>query len=129
MVAKFDLTKFGAGMDRMPVSPYVLFGGGWTCDTDPSRRWRAKYLRAHGGHSILVLGRRVPAPGCFSIRELPDGRLDVAYYREETPREVWDALRVGHSPDATQYLVLEDVVPGWALRLIQVEQGAPAITL
>lgn len=90
-------------------------GGGHTVQTDPSNRgWRAAKLSKDG--DLVVVGR--PGVfGCFSVRQMKDGRLDVAVYDVRTPESLKDSI-----PPADAYKVV-DCIPGWALEFIQEQES------
>ena len=90
-------------------------GGGHTTETDPTRRgWRLLPLR--GNPDVCVLGSK-SCSGCFSIRRMTDGGLDVAYYTEDGPQAVAKVLNEGGYLDA-QYVLIEESW-GWGLQLIE----------
>jgi hypothetical protein len=95
-----------------------LWGGSHTAATDPTKRgWRAAPVG-----KVLVVGRR-GVPGCFSVMQLSDGRLDVAVYDEATPESIAAGLRGGVAVDVDG-LWTANPTPGWALPFIaEVERG------
>ena len=104
------------------IPAFMWAGSGHTAETDPCKRgWRLRPIRSKS--CIQLLGRR-GANGCFTIRVMHDGKLDVAYYLE-TPEEV---ISADCHLDA-QYICVE-YTSGWALPHIrQAEAGAICIDL
>lgn len=91
-----------------------LWGSGHTRETDPFLKgWRAKLIK--GTDNVLV-GRR-DVPGCFSVRALGDGDLDVALYYGETATQVARAFKAGQVLDA-EYITLKDST-GWGLSVLR----------
>tara|TARA_R110000751_G_scaffold290496_1_gene397163 strand:+ start:3712 stop:4143 length:432 start_codon:yes stop_codon:yes gene_type:complete len=89
----------------------LFWGGGHTAETDPSRNgWRA---RATG--QVVIVGQPGVA-GCATAMWLSDGRIDVAL-RDETPKEVYDALQENRLLGDTMYHQFPDV-SGVGLRII-----------
>ena len=60
--------------------------------------WRTK---AVSGKNILVVGRRDNKGGCFCIMPWEEGYAVAHYY--ETPRDVFEALKIGGSYLAAAY--------------------------
>lgn len=100
------------------------WGNGHTVDTDPTRKgWR---LRQAGRDPDVVLVGRANVEGCFSVRPLEDGGLDVAIYLD-TPQYVVRTWKEGCYCDASYHEIAS--VDGWGLeciRLLEAKQAAIA---
>lgn len=91
----------------------LIWGGGHTLETDPTKKgWRCGLIRK-GGENILV-GRR-GIPGCFSVARMGNNRLDVALY-EETPEEVMAGFK---TKTVWPEFITLDEIPGWGLKAVE----------
>lgn len=92
----------------------LIWGGGFTHETDPTRQgWRA--ARVKKGSEILLIGRRGMA-GCASV--LRGSALDVALYIE-TPEEVAACIKEGNGATLDPIYVSVPETPGWGLAVIE----------
>jgi hypothetical protein len=103
----------------------IPWGGGHTPQTDPgsitkpvSERWRLAH--GEGSGPDVVLGGRKGRPGCFSVRPLSGGTLDLAVYLE-TPEEVSAAWQAGVNLDPSYHEITN--VPGWGLVAIELVEA------
>ena len=93
-----------------------LWGGGHTCDTDPTRQgWRA--LPSKKGSETLLVGKRGEA-GCFSAQRLSDVDIDVALY-DEPPEEVLRYLHREPGVWCDAAYVSIAMYPGWGLTALE----------
>lgn len=88
-------------------------GGGHTIETDPVRQgWKA--ARAAPGSDVVIIGRK-GEKGCLSAILLT-GKIDVAFYTNETPEQVAKAGngRGDFDPIYQQY----NQYSGWGLEAL-----------
>lgn len=100
----------------------TIWGNGHTGDTDPTQKgWRAAPVKGSRTDAVLV-GRR-GVQGCFSVRRMADGWLDVAIY-DETPEEIARCWRESQFCDAIFKRVAH--VSGWGLEAIALVEADQA---
>lgn len=101
---RFDPSRFSSG--RISTPTISFWGGGFTPQTDPcARGWRCKPVR--GKDDLWVVGRP-GRDGCMSIKRLPDGRLQVAFYLSQAPKEVADNFEKGQRTHVDFYRDFDD---------------------
>jgi len=108
-------------IDKIKAMKFLMWGGGHTMETDPTKKgWIAKRLKE--GSDILLVGRR-GVEGCFSVDLWDSGQIDVAVYLD-TPEYVAANAKMGRNTDAWFFQM--DMYPGWALaciRILEQEHG------
>jgi len=94
----------------------VLVGGigdGGPVD-DFHRDWKMKKCL----QTVWVIGRRDNSPGCFSVVRLGEG-WDIAWYCEETPKDISTGLKGGTTYDA-MYFTSNPIYKYLCLDLIEI---------
>lgn len=88
-----------------------MWGGGHTCVSDPMQLWNA----TSPSPGVILVARRSGAVGCFTARLMGSGNVDVAFFSEETPKEILEVIKNGKSGDLNPYYVEFRNIPGWGL--------------
>ena len=94
----------------------TIWGGGHTTNTcPPSRGWKTGLV---GYDLALLLVGRPRKPGCFTVRVMGNGDLDVAVYNEVTPEQIIKMLKAGEALPGDAFYAVRNT-HGWGLQFVQ----------